>query len=265
MITFLASNGNMIIESSPEMFENLKAEMNDKAILSSRQPVCDIYTDAIGIYTYGYGARDLMNKEISKSDIFLPQQVERGISNLKQESLPLEEENLNVCKLILNQQVTSRIMETDNMSSIAEKIGYRLSSNDTYIKDRPIVISFTLENSSDENLWILNWYTPLEGLKGKIFNVTCDGKEIPYEGIMMKRGQPTKEDYVQIAPGRSISASVDLLEGYTIPIANQCKVDFKGRIYDVSTAGESIPKKVEDHRMVSKIAGNATAFRVSPK
>jgi hypothetical protein len=125
------------------------------------------------------------------------------------------------------------------------------------------VIGFILENSSDENLWILNWYTPLEGLKGKIFNVTCDGKGIPYEGIMMKRGQPIKEDYEQIAPGGSLSASVDLSEGYTIPIANQCKVDFKGRIYDVSTIGESIPKKVEDHRMV-RIAGNATAFRVTP-
>jgi hypothetical protein len=263
VITLIASNVNMISGSSPEMFKSLRAVIIDKAIISVRQSLCDIYTDSIGIYTYGYGTLDLMNLEISESDIPSLQRVERGISNLKQESLPLEEENLNVCNKILDQQVTNKIMVTDNMSSIAEKISYRLSITDAYIKDRPIVINFTLENSSDENLWVLNWYTPLEGLKGKIFDITCDGKEIPYEGIMMKRGQPTKEDYVQIAPGRSVSAFVDLLEGYKVPAANQCKVDFKGRIYDVATAGESIPKKVDDHRMV-RIVGNAITFRVSP-
>ena len=30
---------------------------------------------------------------------------------------------------------------------------------------RSIVIKFTLENNSEENLWILKWNTPLEGLK----------------------------------------------------------------------------------------------------
>ena len=41
---------------------------------------------------------------------------------------------------------------------------------------RSIVIKFTLENNSEENLWILKWNTPLEGLKKRIFNVICDGK-----------------------------------------------------------------------------------------
>ncbi len=258
----LVASGNTSVNLSSDMFNGLKAKIFDRGILSSNQRVCDFYIDSVGSYPVGYAGLELINLESPKSSFSISDKM--GTSSLNQNPFRLIDINLNVCKMSLNHQVNNIIMGTNNMSSIIEKIKYRLDANETYPKDEPIVIKFTLENNSEENLWILNWNTPLEGLKNRILNVICDGKEIPYEGIMMKRGQPSKEDYVQITPGSSISASVDLLEGYAIPLANQCKVDFKGRILDISTNDESIPKKVEDFELLPKITGNATTFRVSP-
>jgi hypothetical protein len=61
----------------------------------------------------------------------------------------------------------------------------------------------------------------------------CDGKEIPYEGPMMKRGQPVKSDYIHIDPGSFVSTKVDLSTVYNIPPSQACIVEFKGRIYDL--------------------------------
>ena len=145
--------------------------------------------------------------------------------------------------------------------SFNNKLRYQLSARDSYVKGSPIDINFKLENLSNESLWVLNWYTPLEGVKGKIFRVLCDGKEILYEGPMMKRGEPTKDDYLQIDHGSSASAEVDLSKAYGFPACGECLVEFKGRIYDISTSADSIPRSSEEQQMVT-ITGNTVAFRV---
>ena len=48
---------------------------------------------------------------------------------------------------------------------------------------------------------MLTWYTPLEGMAGEILQVTRDGAKLPYQGILAKRGDPTREEYVTIEPG----------------------------------------------------------------
>jgi peptidyl-Lys metalloendopeptidase len=141
------------------------------------------------------------------------------------------------------------------------KIRYLLTAKDSYTEKDPIVINFTLQNTQDEKLWVLKWYTPLEGLKGDIFRVICDGNEIRYEGIMVKRGQPSKADYTHIEPGRSVSTEVDLSMAYQIPESQSCTVTFNGMIYDYSASSNSIPKRESEQQMVN-ISGNSITFRV---
>ena len=93
---------------------------------------------------------------------------------------------------------------------VSGQVRYQLSAHKSYVKDEPIIINFTIENISREKVWVLKWYTPLEGVKGKIFHVLCAGKEIPYEGLMMKRGEPTNDDYIQIDQRSFVSADIDL-------------------------------------------------------
>lgn len=152
------------------------------------------------------------------------------------------------------ENVTPTVTQTHSLK-------YQLNTNNTYVVGKPITINFTLENLQDENLWVLKWYTPLEGLRGDIFQVKCDGKEIPYEGMMVKRGNPDRDSYIHIVPGGSVSEEVDLSGGYNLPISEDCQVDFKGRIYDILSDEGKLPRRSDEHQGMD-ITGNDVTFRV---
>lgn len=151
--------------------------------------------------------------------------------------------------------------ESISGKAIDQILKYQLSADPVYISGESVRIGFTLQNTSDKNLWVLKWYTPLEDIKGKIFRVTCDGREIPYEGRMVKRGDPTKDDYIFLAPKDSVFAEVDLSKAYSLPVCNECHVVFKGRIHDIVTDESLLPNKSEKHQWVD-IPGNTVSFRV---
>ncbi|NIV31465.1 MAG: protease, partial [Anaerolineae bacterium] len=88
-------------------------------------------------------------------------------------------------------------------------------------------VEFTLTNTSPEGLFVLNWFTPLEGLAGDIFRVQLDGVTLPYQGIQVKRGVPTSEGYVWLDPGGSASAEVDLAEGYDFSQPGRYTIQFR--------------------------------------
>jgi len=88
-------------------------------------------------------------------------------------------------------------------------------------------VRFTLTNISSEGFFVLKWFTPLEGLAGDIFQVQRDGVDLPYRGKLVKRGPPISEDYVWIGAGGSISAEVDLAEGYDFSQAGQYTLHFR--------------------------------------
>jgi peptidyl-Lys metalloendopeptidase len=162
---------------------------------------------------------------------------------------------------------TPRITQTpanDMPASIVTQthsLKYQLSANNSYVAGTPVRINFTIENLLDEDLWILKWYTPLEGIRGEIFQVNCDGKEIPYEGMMAKRGDPDRDSYMHIVPRGSVSEVVDLSGAYNIPVSNECQVEFKGRIFDVLSSEDKLPRRSDEHQGMD-ITGNKVAFRV---
>ncbi len=97
----------------------------------------------------------------------------------------------------------------------------------------PIPLTFTLSNRSERTVAVLKWNTPLEGWFGNSFNVTKDGKAVTYQGAMVKRFRPSAEDYAEIKPGQSISAEVDMAQGYDMSASGQYQLSFKGRLQDV--------------------------------
>jgi hypothetical protein len=138
---------------------------------------------------------------------------------------------------------------------------FKLEAQADYAAGQAVNIKFTLENVSHEALYVLTWYTPLEGLKGKIFKVTRNGEEIPYEGRMIKRGNPAREDYMRIGPGESASATVDLSSGYNLGAPGEYRIEYKGRIHDVAREGEPLPRTQDSSRGMD-VQGNAVAFCV---
>src|SRR4051794_37517724 len=103
---------------------------------------------------------------------------------------------------------------------MAVSLKYSFQAKSSYILGKPIIIGFTLQSEAQTDVRILKWYTPLEGIKGKILQLICDGEEIPYEGIMMKRGSPRSEDYVLLHRGESAHAEFDLSEHFSLRVCD---------------------------------------------
>ena len=138
-----------------------------------------------------------------------------------------------------------------------------LKTEATYVIGQPVNLLFSLHNLTAETLYVLTWYTPLEGLAGEILRVTLDGEEVPYRGILAKRGDPLRDEYIAIAPGATASAVVDLAEDYDLSQAGQYHVEFTSRLYDVTDDGASIPRKRDDHQM-QELPCNVVSFEIVP-
>ena len=106
-----------------------------------------------------------------------------------------------------------------------------------------VMAIFTLTNTSSDGLFFLKWFTPLEGIAGDIFRVERDGAELPYRGKLVKRGPPISEDFVWLEAGESVSAEVDLAEGYDFSQAGQYTIQFRSP--QISQVAETETEKAD--------------------
>lgn len=110
----------------------------------------------------------------------------------------------------------------------------------SYSSSDPVRLSFELTNSNNCDLYVLKWHTPLEGLYNKYLKVTVGGEDVPYRGIMAKRGNPPAESYVLIQAGASVSGSVDIGKGYDTSSPGSYSVELKTRLMDVVPRKEGV-------------------------
>jgi peptidyl-Lys metalloendopeptidase len=108
-----------------------------------------------------------------------------------------------------------------------------------------INIQFSLHNDADYSLYFLTWYTPFEGFASDMFLVERDGKTIPYNGIMAKRGDPSAEDYHEIEPVKDNSVIVDLATAYDLTEPGKYHVKFISHLYDITNDSASIPRPAD--------------------
>jgi hypothetical protein len=139
---------------------------------------------------------------------------------------------------------------------------FYLASVGPHEPGQQVMVSFELRNGSTEAVWVLKWYTPLEGLKGRILRVRRDGTEIPYVGPMIKRGAPGREDYVLIPPSGRASSQFELSRFYDLSAPGDYRVEFVGRIHDVVPDGQPLPRPQEVQRAVD-VPGDPLIIRIS--
>jgi hypothetical protein len=122
-----------------------------------------------------------------------------------------------------------------------------------------VKLEFTLTNNSEVDLYVLKWYTPLEGIAGEIFRVERDGQTIPYEGILAMRGDPSPEAYVLLEARRSASAEVDLATAYDFSPAGEYTIAFLSpRISDVARTRGEMARTVDDLGPVEILSSSVT-------
>lgn len=112
---------------------------------------------------------------------------------------------------------------------------------------RRVIVQFTLTNNSDVDLYVLKWYTPLEGIGGEIFRVERDGQAVPYTGILATRGDPTPEAYQLLEAGQSASAEVDLATSFDFSQPGDYTIEFLSpRISHVARSEAEMARSVDE-------------------
>ena len=129
-----------------------------------------------------------------------------------------------------------------NAATPSQPLECRLEAVHPLVAGGPVALRFRLTNRTREPLWVLRWNTPIEGWRGTIFTVSFQGTEIPYQGPMLKRGDPGREEYVEIAAGESVNVSVDLAEVYDVKQPGKYQVKVTGDLLDVTKDAASVPR-----------------------
>jgi hypothetical protein len=125
-----------------------------------------------------------------------------------------------------------------------------------------VAVRMRLINRSEEPVWFLRWNTPFEGMRGTMFTVRREGAELPFQGPMMKRGDPGPEEYVRIAAGQSIVGTVDLSEGYDTSRPGRYQVQVTGGLHDLVRG--DLKARPRDQFQPLELRCNALDFEVRP-
>jgi hypothetical protein len=113
-----------------------------------------------------------------------------------------------------------------------------------------VEVTFRLSNPTAQPLYVLNWHTPLEGLRSNCLEVTRAGTEIPYQGPMFKRGEPEAHQYVEIAPGASVEAKIEASLAYDFQQPGTYRIAFRGPVMDVTPQQAEVPRLLAQHHAV---------------
>lgn len=137
----------------------------------------------------------------------------------------------------------------------------QITGEASYRSGEPALFDFRLENRSTREMHVLKWHTPLEGIMNRIFEVTRDGEELEYLGLMARRGDPVAGDYVTIAAGDTVSASFDLASAYDLTAPGAYRLEFESRILDMTTDRAHVPRPLNQHEP-QVIECNAPSFLI---
>lgn len=130
---------------------------------------------------------------------------------------------------------------------------------------KAVTLQFTLTNKTDQPRRVLKWNTPLEGVLGNIFQVTRNGEKALYKGITVRRANPVEDDYVILAPGKTIKAKINLAKYYNLTYNGAYKIRLATKILDTgpekgvrSLAKMSAPVKLTSNLVTLQVSGGKT-------
>jgi peptidyl-Lys metalloendopeptidase len=97
----------------------------------------------------------------------------------------------------------------------ADDIAVTLSASATKFRERDRVeVEVAFTNDSERPLSLLGWLTAADGLEDDLFEVAHGDAPIKYIGPHYKRPAPQAADYITLAPGETLTRTVDLTDFY---------------------------------------------------
>ncbi len=98
-------------------------------------------------------------------------------------------------------------------------------------------VDVEITNTSNRTVRMPAWQLPGQFLQADLFTVTRDGRDVGYQGPMIKRGLPQAADFVILRPGQTYRTSVDLSAFYDLSRTGEYTVAFKAPLQHASLAG----------------------------
>ncbi|XXF76703.1 protease [Myxococcaceae bacterium GXIMD 01537] len=132
-------------------------------------------------------------------------------------------------------------VEQKGAEAVATTLTCALSAPAQMRAGEPVEVRFRLSNPTAKPLSVLKWHTPLEGLLNNIFEVTRDGTDIPYQGPMFKRADPSADSYATVPAGGSVEAPVEVSLGYEMKAPGRYRIAFRGGLMDVISEPSAVP------------------------
>ena len=96
-----------------------------------------------------------------------------------------------------------------------------------YNSNENVNVDFEIKNNTGEDLLVLPWNTPLEGIVSDCIKIIGKRNDkIEYDGIMIKRGEPTSNDFILIKNGESKRKTINLSEAYDLSSQDEYTLEF---------------------------------------
>jgi peptidyl-Lys metalloendopeptidase len=109
------------------------------------------------------------------------------------------------------------------------------------VDDNQLIVSFKLQNTSENQITFLKWNTPFDDdvFTTDMFQVyQGTGNRIEYTGKLLKRGPPSVADHYTLEPGESVSARVNIFQGYATYTEGVYQITFQSSIQLLTEHGE---------------------------
>ena len=103
---------------------------------------------------------------------------------------------------------------------------------------QPVMLVFTVTNRGATPVRVLEWNTPFEGWFAPYVEVARDGIAVRYHGPVMKRGDPSADEYFALAAGASRRAEVDLALPFDLSVPGHYLVTPHLTLFDQFADGE---------------------------
>lgn len=105
-----------------------------------------------------------------------------------------------------------------------------------------LLLNLSLTNTTETDLLFLGYQTPQEGFENDLFVVERNGKRIEYIGKLVFRTPPTRDDWIRLEPGETLSMVFDLATAYDITEPGVYTVRYRGVQSVPDTAAANLSK-----------------------
>src|SRR5688500_4318104 len=109
------------------------------------------------------------------------------------------------------------VVVEDALDPVSGDVSVKISVGQAAVPagDSPFV-TVTFTNTARHAVKLLAWYTAAEEIEDDLFEITLEGKTVEYIGPHYKRATPQKEDFIVLAPGKSLTRDVNLSNFYDL-------------------------------------------------